>query len=95
MEPLFDYEKLDVYRVELAFIAWIADFLGDVAQSWVLVPVLRFPNRSRPRRRSRPRPLCISKGWSLRLRSSFHGHATPCDAGRAGVHLPSEPVHRT
>jgi hypothetical protein len=32
MEPLFDYEKLDVYRVELAFIAWIADFLGDVAQ---------------------------------------------------------------
>ena len=33
MEPLFDYEKLDVYRVELAFIAWIADFLGDVAQS--------------------------------------------------------------
>jgi hypothetical protein len=52
---LFDYEKLDVYRVELAFIAWIADFLGDVAQSWVLVPVLRFPNR--PRRRSRPRPL--------------------------------------
>jgi four helix bundle protein len=32
MEPLFDYEKLDVYRVELAFIAWIADFLGDLAQ---------------------------------------------------------------
>jgi hypothetical protein len=95
MESLFDYEKLDVYRVELAFIAWIADFLGDVAQSWVLVPVLRFPNRSRRRRRSRLRPLCISKGWSLRLRSSFHGHATPCDAGRAGVHLPSEPVHPT
>jgi hypothetical protein len=95
MESLFDYEKLDVYRVELAFIAWIADFLGDVAQSWVLVPVLRFPNRSRRRRRSRLRPLCISKGWSLRLRSSFHGHATPCDAGRAGVHLPSEPVHQT
>ena len=21
-------------------------------------------------------------------------HATPCDAGRAGVHLPSEAVHR-
>jgi len=41
MEPLFDYEKLDVYRVELAFIA--------------LVLVLRFPNRPRPRRRSRPR----------------------------------------
>src|ERR1700738_1413737 len=35
MEPLFDYEKLDVYRVELTFIAWIADFLGDVAQSQV------------------------------------------------------------
>src|ERR1700730_1539509 len=58
-----------------------------------LTSVLRFPNRSRPRRRSRPRPLCISKGWSLRLRSSFDGRATPCDAGRAGVHLPSEPVH--
>ena len=35
MEPLFDYEKLDVYRVELAFITWIADFLGDIAQSSV------------------------------------------------------------
>ena len=45
VKPLFDYEKLDVYRVGLAFIAWIAAFLGDVAQSWVLVPVLRFPNR--------------------------------------------------
>jgi hypothetical protein len=33
MEPLFDYEELDFYRVELAFIAWIADFLGDLAQS--------------------------------------------------------------
>ena len=31
----FDYEKLDVYRVELAFVAWIADFLGDVAHSSV------------------------------------------------------------
>jgi hypothetical protein len=35
MEPFFDYEKLDVYRAELAFIAWIADFLDDVAQSSV------------------------------------------------------------
>ena len=35
MEPLFDLEKLDVYRVELAFITWVADFLGDVAQSSV------------------------------------------------------------
>jgi hypothetical protein len=33
MKPLFDYEELDVYRVELAFIAWIADFLGDVVIS--------------------------------------------------------------
>jgi four helix bundle protein len=35
LEPLFDHEKLNLYRVELAFIAWIADFLGDVAQSSV------------------------------------------------------------
>jgi four helix bundle protein len=35
VEPLFDFEKLDVYRVELAFITWMADFLGDIAQSQV------------------------------------------------------------
>jgi hypothetical protein len=29
MEPIFDHEKLDVYCVELGFIAWIADFLDD------------------------------------------------------------------
>ena len=29
MEPLFDHEKLDVYQIELAFMAWIADFLDD------------------------------------------------------------------
>src|ERR1700738_123333 len=33
MEPLFDHEKLDVYRVELQFTAWIADFLSDVSGS--------------------------------------------------------------
>src|SRR6202048_3073399 len=33
MDPLFDHEKLDVYCVELGFIAWIAAFLDDVAQS--------------------------------------------------------------
>ena len=37
MEPLFDHEKLDVYGGELAFIAWIADFLGDVAKRLVSV----------------------------------------------------------
>ena len=40
VETLFDYEKVDVYRVELAFIAWIADFLGGVVQS-----SSAFPNR--------------------------------------------------
>ena len=35
MDPLFDHEKLDVYRVELGFVAWIAAFLDDAAQSMV------------------------------------------------------------
>jgi four helix bundle protein len=35
MGPLFDHEKLDVYRVELGFVAWIAAFLDDAAQSMV------------------------------------------------------------
>jgi four helix bundle protein len=35
MEPLFDREKLDVYRVELEFVAWIADFLDDVHRSTI------------------------------------------------------------
>ena len=33
MEPLFDHEKLDVYQIELAFMAWIADFLDDASRS--------------------------------------------------------------
>jgi four helix bundle protein len=33
MDPLFDHEKLDVYCVELGFIAWIAVFLDDASQS--------------------------------------------------------------
>ena len=33
MEPLFDHEKLDVYRVELEFAAWVARFLDDVHRS--------------------------------------------------------------
>ena len=32
MDPLFDHEKLDVYCVELGFIAWIAAFLDDALQ---------------------------------------------------------------
>jgi four helix bundle protein len=35
MESLFDHEKLDVYRVELEFAAWITDFLEDVDRSSV------------------------------------------------------------
>jgi four helix bundle protein len=35
MEPLFDHEKLDVYCVELQFIAWIADFFNDLSRSSV------------------------------------------------------------
>jgi hypothetical protein len=33
MDPLFDHEKLDVYCVELGFVAWIAAFLDD-ASHW-------------------------------------------------------------
>jgi hypothetical protein len=33
MKPLFDHEKLDVYCVELKFIAWIGDFSQDVSRS--------------------------------------------------------------
>ena len=30
MEPIFDYEKLDVYGLQLQFVAWTADFLINV-----------------------------------------------------------------
>ena len=33
MKPIFDHEKLDVYDLELAFVAWVTDFFEDVAQS--------------------------------------------------------------
>ena len=33
VEPLFDHEKLDVYCVELEFVAWLADFFDDISQS--------------------------------------------------------------
>src|SRR5947207_414931 len=29
-EPLFDHEKLDVYRLELEFIAWLTDLLTEL-----------------------------------------------------------------
>jgi four helix bundle protein len=32
VEPLFDHEKLDVYCLELQFVAWIADFFEDVSR---------------------------------------------------------------
>ena len=32
-EPVFDHEKLDVYQVELLFIAWVAVVLTDVRHS--------------------------------------------------------------
>jgi four helix bundle protein len=32
-EPLFDHEKLDVYRVELAFLAWVTTLLEGVKSS--------------------------------------------------------------
>lgn len=30
MKPLFDHEKLDVYRESIAFCAWAGEFLGSV-----------------------------------------------------------------
>ena len=35
MEPIFDHEKLDVYGLELQFVAWTADFLTEASQSRV------------------------------------------------------------
>src|SRR3954469_18204191 len=32
-EPIFDHEKLDVYQVELLFIAWVAVLLTEVRHS--------------------------------------------------------------
>jgi four helix bundle protein len=33
MEPLFDHEKLDVYGVELEFVAWTTVFFDDTCES--------------------------------------------------------------
>ncbi len=31
--PMFDHEKLDVYQLELQFIAWVTDLLEEVSGS--------------------------------------------------------------
>ena len=33
--PMFDHEKLDVYRLELQFIAWVSDLLEEVSKNAV------------------------------------------------------------
>ena len=33
VEPIFDHKKLDVYGLELQFVAWTTDFLQEVSQS--------------------------------------------------------------
>jgi four helix bundle protein len=33
MEPIFDHEKLDVYGLQLVFVAWTDDFLIEASQS--------------------------------------------------------------
>jgi four helix bundle protein len=33
VEPIFDHEKLDVYGLQLQFVAWTADFLIEASQS--------------------------------------------------------------
>ena len=45
ISPLFDHEKLDVYCLELQFVAWIADFFDDVSRC--------SHNRTRTRPRTR------------------------------------------
>jgi hypothetical protein len=32
LETRFDHEKLDVYRLELQFVAWITEFFDDVSR---------------------------------------------------------------
>jgi four helix bundle protein len=32
LESRFDHEKLDVYRLELQFVAWVTDFFDDVSR---------------------------------------------------------------
>jgi four helix bundle protein len=32
LESRFDHENLDVYRLELQFVAWVTDFFDDVSQ---------------------------------------------------------------
>jgi len=32
-QPMFDHEKLDVYQLELQFIAWVTDLLEEVGKS--------------------------------------------------------------
>ena len=85
MEPLFDHEKLDVYCVELQFIAWIADFFDDVSRSsaqpnassrshlFALVSKCS-PGRSHtnpPARSLRYRQALIRKGWALPATTSY------------------------
>src|SRR5438552_16920592 len=42
MEPSFDHEKLDVYRLELEFVAWTAGLLREVAKvSEPMLPEIR------------------------------------------------------
>ena len=38
-EPVFDHEKLDVYQIELLFVAWVAALLTEVRRSARLVRV--------------------------------------------------------
>jgi four helix bundle protein len=33
VEPIFDHEKLDVYGLQLQFVAWTADFLIEASQT--------------------------------------------------------------
>lgn len=79
MPPLFDHEKLDVYREAIAFCGWAGDFLGKIPG--------KFSAKDQLDRASTSIPLNIAEGngkFSQRDRARFlemaRGSALECAA---------------
>ena len=79
-EPLFDHEKLEVYRVAIGFIAWLSELLDGMARLGDVKDQLD--------RASTSIPLNIAEGngkYTLKDRCRFfdiaHGSALECAAG--------------
>ena len=45
MEPIFDHEKLDVYGLQLQFVAWTADFLFEASGKQLLIRIVAMLTR--------------------------------------------------